>query len=53
MSRHTIQVLTLQDMKECRDNYKTNSAELYRDIFNLCSDIIQEKDTEHCSDITL
>ena len=34
-------------------HYKTNSAELYHDIFKVCSDIIQEKGIEHYHDITL
>ena len=36
-----------------RDNYKTNSAELCRDIFKLCRDMIPGKGIEECRDITL
>ena len=38
----------------CRDNYRTNSTELCRDIFKLCRDIIKkEKGAKDCRDRTL
>ena len=37
----------------CHDHYKTNLAEIYRDIFKVCRDISPEKGTEECHDITL
>ena len=34
----------------CRDNYKTTSAELFRDIFKVGHDIIQEEGMKLCRD---
>ena len=42
--RHERNIITAKKKKTlCRDNYKTNSVELCRDIFKVCYDILQNK----------